>query len=195
MSKTLPSKFVPDATVEQKGAAFQVRLAQDGDHDAIYTLLRGDTSDIPKNDPRHPLQERDKILRASRDPDSKTRCWLAVWDGKPVGIITTRDLSGGVFIDEQHRGKRIADALVNTRDVFLAGIGETISAAHIRVDNEASIKLHKRCGYDFDEKSKRMLKEAPSGNTVIVMTKSLAGLASEVRQQSPAQKPTSPRLG
>jgi RimJ/RimL family protein N-acetyltransferase len=154
---------------------FQIRFAQDGDHDAIYALLGGDKTGIPVTDPRHPLSTTDAILKASHDANSQSRCWLAICGDKAVGIVTTRDFGGGIFVDDDYRRRGIAGALVSARENFMTDtMGKNEALVPLRADNQASIDLHKKLGYEFDEESKRKLAENPAGDIILHMTKKLA---------------------
>lgn len=154
---------------------FQIRFAQDGDHDSIYALLGGDKTGIPVTDPRHPLSTTDAILKASHDANSQSRCWLAICGDKAVGIVTTRDFGGGIFVDDDYRRRGIAGALVSARENFMTDtMGKNEALVPLRADNQASIDLHKKLGYEFDEESKRKLAENPAGDIILHMTKKLA---------------------
>lgn len=155
---------------------FTIRTGKDGDHDEIFNLLNGDgTGHPPEDDPRHPAHIADTIIATSFDPESKSRCWLAITDdGKAVGIITTRDLGGGVAVLDNYQGRGIGKALVSVREEFFRdSLDQTESRVPLRADNAKSIALHTSLGYQFDQASKDLLKTNPPGHTILQMTKSL----------------------
>lgn len=155
---------------------FTIRLAQESDHDAVFDLLGGNDTGIPSDDHRHPLNITDTIMRAHRDPDSKSRCWLALVDDQPAGIITTRDLGGGVEVKEDFKRRGIGSALVATREDFMQReMGITDARAPIRADNKASLTMHFNQGYKLEEASQKLLDENPNlpGHTILYVTKKL----------------------
>jgi GNAT superfamily N-acetyltransferase len=155
--------------------SFTIRTAQDGDRDDVFTLLNGDgTGHPPEDDHRHPAHIADTIIATSFDPESKSRCWLAIADDKPVGIITTRDLGGGVSVLDDYQGRGIGKALVSAREEFFRdSLDQTESRVPLRADNAKSIALHTSLGYQFDQASKDLLKTNPPGHTVVQMVKTL----------------------
>lgn len=155
--------------------AFTLRMAGHGDRDNVFSLLYGDGQNHPPpEDPRHPARVADAILATSFDPESKSRCWLAIADEKPVGIITTRDLGGGVAVLEGYQGRGIGKALVTAREEFFRDhLNQTEARAPIRADNKKSIDMHLTLGYHFDQASQDLIKTNPPGKTVLYMVKSL----------------------
>lgn len=156
--------------------AFTIRLAQEADHDAVFNLLGGHDTGIPEHDPRHPLNITDTIMQAHRDPDSKSRCWLAVVGNQAAGIITTRDLGGGVEVKDEFKRQGIGSALITTREDFMREqMGITETRAPIRADNQASLRMHFNQGYKLEEASRKLLADNPnlSGQTVLYVTKKL----------------------
>lgn len=88
------------------------------------------------------------LVKASLDPEKKTGGWVAVFEGQPVGIITTKDeFNGSVVVDSKYRGRRIGEALVTAREEHQKAQGQHQAMAHIMADNASSIKLHNRMGY------------------------------------------------
>lgn len=155
---------------------FTIRLAQESDHDAVFNLLGADTTGIPADDSRHPLNLTDTIMQAHRDPEGKSRCWLAVIGDQPVGIITTRDLGGGVEVREDFKRQGIGSALLKTReDFFKAQMGMDEARAPIRADNNASLRMHFNQGYKLEEASQKLVDENPNlpGHTVLYVSKKL----------------------
>ncbi len=155
---------------------FTIRLAQETDHDAVFNLLGGHDTGISENDSRHPLNITDTIMRAHRDPDSKSRCWLAIVGNQAAGIITTRDLGGGVEVKDEFKRQGIGSALVATREDFMRDqLGVNEARAPIRADNAASLRMHFNQGYKLEEASRKLLDENPDlpGHTVLYVTKKL----------------------
>ena len=168
------SKFVAEPSPAPETAAFSIRPVRDGDEADIYRLLRGDESDVPKDNPRHPKFEVQRLIEASHETDPKGIGWLAVAaDGKTVGIITTKNFSGGIFVEPDYRRMGIAEALVSAREDFQRDHGQAEATAHIRADNKGSIRLHEKLGYHFDKASSGDPSKKP-GSTILVMTKPLA---------------------
>jgi len=152
---------------------FIVRPIQEGDEPDVYRLLRGDESKLEQDDPRHPRQETQRLIEASKMPDPPGLGWLAVSEGKGVGIITTKEgFNGGVFVDENHRGMRIADKLVLEREAFMIAHGATEAHVDIKAGNESSLKLFTRLGYAFDDDSRGDPK-LKDPETVLHLTKTL----------------------
>lgn len=167
------SKFV--SGIEEKSEKpFTIRRVREGDEADIYRLLRGDESTLPQDDPRHPAQETLRLVATSLDPGSKGMGWLAIArDGRAAGIITTKEgFNGGIYVDENYRRIGIAEGLVLAREDFMREHGATEAQAHIRADNAASIRLHRKLGYEFDENSAGDPAQKPGG-TILVMVKPL----------------------
>lgn len=153
---------------------FIVRPIQEGDEADVYRLLRGDESELSQDDLRHPKHETQRLIEASKNPDPPGLGWIAVSEGKGVGIITTKEgFSGGVFVDENYRGMRIADKLVLEREAFMIAHGQTEAHVDIKAGNAPSLKLFTRLGYTFDDGSKGDpgLKDP---ETLLHLTKALA---------------------
>ncbi|MDB5490715.1 MAG: hypothetical protein JWO78_564, partial [Micavibrio sp.] len=107
--------------------------------------------------------------------ESKSRCWLAIADDKPVGIITTRDLGGGVAVLDDYQGRGIGKALVCAREEFFRdSLDQTESRVPLRADNAKSIALHSSLSYQFDQASKDLLKTNPPCHTVLQMVRALS---------------------
>ncbi len=166
---------------------FEIREAQEGDYDCVRALLTAENGEfLPEDDFRHPKNEAQAIIDASQDPQSKTRCWLAISNGRAAGIITTHDLSGGVYVDDDFRGMGIGSTLASARNDFYKQIGKTEAKASILASNTKSINMHQKLGYRFNEASQQLIDKATKkgidpatlkddcGNVpVLTMTKSL----------------------
>jgi GNAT superfamily N-acetyltransferase len=97
------------------------------------------------------------IIDHCEDPASSTKCWIAFVQQKPAGIITTKDIDGGVFVHERFRNMGVGRALVVARNKFLAQQGKDEAEAHVELFNSASIAMHKKLGYEFDANSLNLL--------------------------------------
>jgi GNAT superfamily N-acetyltransferase len=159
--------------------SFFIRPVQEGDEEDIYRLLRGDKCPLPKDDPRHPEQEAQRLVIASYAQEPEGRGWLAIAaDGKAAGIITTKEsFSGGIFVDEDYRRRGIAEGLVGAREDYQRARGDEQAVAHIRADNGPSIHLHQKLGYRFDKASAGDPATKP-GDTILVMVKPFSDPAS-----------------
>lgn len=172
--------------------SFDVRPIQHGDEHSIYSLLSlfRDESKISRNDPRHPSNAAKALVAARHDPEAKDCGWLAISDGKAVGLITTQDYSGGVIDPDYYSRRDIADALLYARDESMLAQGQTEARRDIRADNIGLLHASTREGYHFDTASKaaidNLLGEIPHVNfyrakpredtnvPVLVLTKNLA---------------------
>ncbi|HYD17539.1 MAG TPA: GNAT family N-acetyltransferase [Patescibacteria group bacterium] len=132
---------------DTQGKSFEIRPIRDGDESHVCRLLGGDSSKLDFDDPRHPVNETVALIEASRNPDAKGGGWVAIADGKPVGIITTKNFNGGVSVDEKYRRRGIAEALIGAQEDYQRLQGETSAIAHIDAGNIASIRLHEKLGY------------------------------------------------
>jgi RimJ/RimL family protein N-acetyltransferase len=88
------------------------------------------------------------------------RAWLARVDGRDVGLITTKDASGGVIVDPAFRGQGIAGKLIAARADYAARHGATEAEAHILADNESSLRAFTKMGYAFTQAAQKMIDEA-----------------------------------
>ncbi|HTK83514.1 MAG TPA: GNAT family N-acetyltransferase [Patescibacteria group bacterium] len=159
-----------------------VRPVQPQDTEAVQELLRQEMvhngCNFDESSPYHPKNAAQDVIRKTMDAGNPNRGWLAFAGDKPAGIITTpMDLAGGVFVNEEFRGKGVAQALIRTREKYLKeDLGLTQIERPVRADNEASIKLHtEKLGYRFSQASLNLLKENPKppGNTVLYLVKTL----------------------
>lgn len=187
MSRLLPG--ISDGAGEGEAKAFTIRRVREGDEADIYRLLRGDESTLPKDDPRHPAREAERLVATSFEVKPQGMGWLAIdAQGVAAGIITTKEgFNGGIYVDENHRRMGIAESLVLAREEFMRERGDTQAQAHIRADNAPSIRLHSKLGYEFDEKSAGDPTEKP-GDTILVMVKSLVDAPA-----SPSSAPKQPK--
>ncbi len=90
-------------------------------------------------------------------PDSTTRAWIAVCNGQAAGIITTKDISGGIYVEPDFRGRGIGHALLQARNAFLSETGQHIAQASVAADNDVSLKMHLSEGYCFTPDSQRLI--------------------------------------
>ena len=163
--------------------AFTVRPIGESDEDAVRGLLGGDTSKLDIGDSRHPANQTVALIMASRETDPKGMGWVAICDDKTVGIITTKDFSGGVNVDKEYRRMGIAEALIGAREDFQQKHGATEASAHIQAKNTASIRLHEKLGYSANVDVTKV-----PGETVVTFTKSFAAPATVVPAAAPAVK-------
>jgi hypothetical protein len=161
---------------------FSIRPVQDGDEADIYRLLTlNGPSEIPEDDFRHHANEARRLVEAGHDRGGG---WLAIADGRAVGLITSKDFSGGVVVERDYSSagdkgyKGIGAALVRAREEFLVARGETEARADIRATNAPSLRMFTKLGYAFDEASRGALAKwqaAPDEEPtpVLVLTKRL----------------------
>lgn len=147
---------------------FIIRRADANDYDAVHDLMTAEFIDAgysqeALNDlagtAHHPAVAAKETLKRNLEQPDKSACWLAIADDKPIGIITTKDLSGGVFVDPAYQRRGIASALAETRLDFQRGSGQKTAEAHIEATNHGSIKLHQKLGFEFDQQSKAILQD------------------------------------
>lgn len=159
--------------------SFHIRTAQNGDQDAIFSLIGGYEGNLPpKDSPYHPAHCTALIMAAVKDTESKSKCWLAIAGSQCVGIITTHDLNGGVRVLDDYQGKGIGSALVSAREAFLRDhLTCTESRATMLANNQKSIGMHLGLGYEFERNSSGavILKTNPSGQSILHMVKKLSG--------------------
>ncbi|MEZ0261016.1 MAG: GNAT family N-acetyltransferase [Alphaproteobacteria bacterium] len=153
---------------------YTIRQVQPGDETDVYRLLQGADSKLPTTDQRHPIHETGRLIEASRNPDANGTAWIAVTpEGRGVGLITTQNFSGGVFVDSNYRKMGIAEGLVLEREGYQIRHGETVAHAGILAGNEGSLRLHEKLGYTFDPGSEGDPK-TKDPNTVLRLTKKLS---------------------
>ncbi len=97
---------------------FTIRPIRDGDEAHVCRLLGGDTSKIDFDDPSHPVNETVRLIEASRDPNAKGGGWIAIADGKPVGVASTANMGGSLMVDDKYSKSGIAEALYSARESF-----------------------------------------------------------------------------
>ena len=169
---------------------YTIRQVQPGDETDIYRLLQGADSPLDTANPRHPLHETGRLIEASRNPDASGTAWIAVTpEGRGVGLITTQNFSGGVFVDHDYRKLGIAEGLVIEREGYQIRHGETVAHAGILAGNEGSLRLHQKLGYTFDAGSEGdPAKKDP--DTLLHLTKQL--VPKPVTPVPEAAKPKTP---
>ena len=149
--------------------AFIIRSAESKDFETIQTFLKAEfidagytNADIDalQGTKYDPAQSARKIITALNDEESQTRCWLAISENHAVGMITTKDMSGGIFVDKNNRGKGIGSALVRVRNDFYQKLGKAFAEAQIESTNTASISMHQKLGYKFNEHSQQIIDSA-----------------------------------
>jgi RimJ/RimL family protein N-acetyltransferase len=158
--------------VPKEGPAFSIRPIGVGDQEDVYRLLGGDSTDIPFDHPGHPANESIALIRNSQSDKPEGGGWLAIAaNGRAAGIITTKNFSGGIYVDPAYRGQGIAEGLVLACEAYMKAQGETHAHAHIRADNIPSMKLHQKLGYVPEDSAPGLSDGARV--PVLVMTKTL----------------------
>lgn len=110
-----------------------------------------------KNSGRDPESCALRAIAYEDSPDSTTRAWIAVCDGQAAGIITTKNISGGIYVEPDFRGRGIGHALLQARNAFLSETGQRIAQASVAADNDASLKMHLSAGYRFTPDSQHLI--------------------------------------
>ena len=133
-----------EAGREIAGAAakqnFTIRPIRDGDESQVCKLLGGDNSKLDFEDPKHPVNITVALIESSRNPDAKGGGWIAIADGKPVGVATTENFGGALSVTAKYASAGIAEALSSTRDDFQSKKGpEPVKAAPSAQKNAPSL--------------------------------------------------------
>ena len=157
----------------------EIRAVEAGDVEAVEALLQQQMehygASYEGNMPCHPVNEAVATVNASINPDDVDCGWLAFYNDQPAGIINTpQGLGGGVFVSKEFEGQGIAKALISERESYFQNDLKLSRVERpVRADNEASIGLHKKLGYEFTEASQNLLKENPDppGHTVLYLEK------------------------
>lgn len=172
-----------------------VRQVGVGDERVVRDLLRacwknaGYTDaemDAARSEIWHPDNAAKDLAGAAGDESSGKRGWIAFVDDRPVGIITTKNVDGGLYVDPEGRGKGGGAALVAARDVFRKETGSDVSLAHILASNTACLNFYQKLGYRFNPASQALidgarragidpafLKDEKGRSPVLLMTKPL----------------------
>lgn len=101
----------------------------------------------------HPERVADIVIANARKPDTTIAAWIACVDGDDVGVITTKNVNGGIYVDPSYRQLGLAQALIEARNDFQRSLGAQSVEAHIEASNGPSLNLHRKMGYVFNEAS------------------------------------------
>lgn len=144
--------------------SIEIRKAHSDDLQDVQILLN-EYYDALQIQVRDSPESTKQFLASSTLPESVTGVWLAYKDQRPVGCVVLRELTPAeislgcldqqrhttevkrLFVQEQNRGKRIADQLLDAVEAFARSNGNESIVLDSKDDLLSALKFYRRRGY------------------------------------------------
>ena len=113
-----------------------------------------------KSTPYAPSATAQRIVEAWEQGEDSPAAWIAFDGDRPVAGISTKDVSGGVWVDEGYRRQGIGSALTRIRLEHCVEHNLPLDSVTIESTNEASLKMHRGLSFKFDKASQDLVDKA-----------------------------------
>ena len=117
-----------------------IRQALACDYDAIYRFLS------VEHDKDYAIKA---FLTAFEDKQGALKTWLALENNKIIGLNTTRDVEGCVYVSPSYRFRGIGSQLMQARDDFIKKQGLKGHRIHVPVTQTGVLNLYQKYGYSI----------------------------------------------